>query len=63
MSRLLANLAPTCRMPFASTNITRTEAGLCLHLGRHANFGDYIPPSTSVVMERCFTRQQTMSNR
>jgi hypothetical protein len=24
------------------------------HLARHAEFGDYIPPSTSVVMERCF---------
>jgi len=23
------------------------------HLARHAEFGDYIPPSTSVVMERC----------
>ena len=24
------------------------------HLARHDEFGDYIPPSTSVVMERCF---------
>ncbi len=24
------------------------------HLARRAEFGDYIPPSTSVVMERCF---------
>jgi hypothetical protein len=24
------------------------------HLARHDAFGDYIPPSTSVVMERCF---------
>src|SRR6266851_5799890 len=24
------------------------------HLARRAAFGDYIPPSTSVVMERCF---------
>lgn len=25
------------------------------HLARRAEFGDYIPPSTSVVMERCFS--------
>ena len=31
------------------------------HLARHAEFGDYIPPSTSVVMERCFARETTIS--
>jgi enamine deaminase RidA (YjgF/YER057c/UK114 family) len=31
------------------------------HLSRHAAFGDYIPPSTSVVMERCFAAAATMS--
>jgi enamine deaminase RidA (YjgF/YER057c/UK114 family) len=31
------------------------------HLARHAEFGDYIPPSTSVVMERCFAADTTIS--
>ncbi|HEU0155074.1 MAG TPA: Rid family hydrolase [Stellaceae bacterium] len=31
------------------------------HLARHAEFGDYIPPSTSVVMERCFGLGSTIS--
>jgi enamine deaminase RidA (YjgF/YER057c/UK114 family) len=31
------------------------------HLARHAAFGDYIPPSTSVVMERCFGAGSTIS--
>jgi enamine deaminase RidA (YjgF/YER057c/UK114 family) len=31
------------------------------HLSRHAEFGDYIPPSTSVVMERCFAGEATIS--
>jgi enamine deaminase RidA (YjgF/YER057c/UK114 family) len=31
------------------------------HLSRHAEFGDYIPPSTSVVMERCFAAEATIS--
>src|SRR5580704_17699931 len=31
------------------------------HLARHAEFGDYIPPSTSVVMERCFAAEATIS--
>lgn len=31
------------------------------HLARHAAFGDYIPPSTSVVMERCFAGAATVS--
>jgi enamine deaminase RidA (YjgF/YER057c/UK114 family) len=32
------------------------------HLARHAEFGDYIPPSTSVVMERCFATGSTISS-
>jgi len=32
------------------------------HLARHAEFGDYIPPSTSVVMERCFAAEATISS-
>jgi enamine deaminase RidA (YjgF/YER057c/UK114 family) len=32
------------------------------HLARHAEFGDYIPPSTSVVMERCFSADTTISS-
>jgi enamine deaminase RidA (YjgF/YER057c/UK114 family) len=32
------------------------------HLARHAEFGDYIPPSTSVVMERCFNTDTTISS-
>jgi enamine deaminase RidA (YjgF/YER057c/UK114 family) len=31
------------------------------HLARHDAFGDYIPPSTSVVMERCFGGGATIS--
>jgi enamine deaminase RidA (YjgF/YER057c/UK114 family) len=31
------------------------------HLARHDAFGDYIPPSTSVVMERCFGGGSTLS--
>jgi enamine deaminase RidA (YjgF/YER057c/UK114 family) len=31
------------------------------HLARHAEFGDYIPPSTSVIMERCFAADTTIS--
>ena len=31
------------------------------HLSRHDAFGDYIPPSTSVVMERCFGTGSTIS--
>ena len=31
------------------------------HLARHAAFGDYIPPSTSVVMERCFAGESHIS--
>lgn len=31
------------------------------HLSRHAAFHDYIPPSTSVVMERCFAGAATIS--
>jgi enamine deaminase RidA (YjgF/YER057c/UK114 family) len=31
------------------------------HLARHAEFGDYIPPSTSVVMERCFSAEAMVS--
>jgi enamine deaminase RidA (YjgF/YER057c/UK114 family) len=31
------------------------------HLSRHDTFKDYIPPSTSVVMERCFSAQSTIS--
>ena len=31
------------------------------HLARHAEFGDYIPPSTSVVMESCFAAETNIS--
>src|SRR5215469_4441338 len=31
------------------------------HLSRHENFRDYIPPSTSVVMERIFSAAATIS--
>jgi enamine deaminase RidA (YjgF/YER057c/UK114 family) len=31
------------------------------HLSRRAEFGDYIPPSTSVVMERCFNAATSIS--
>jgi enamine deaminase RidA (YjgF/YER057c/UK114 family) len=32
------------------------------HLARHAEFGAYIPPSTSVIMERCFSADTTISS-
>ncbi len=32
------------------------------HLARRAAFGDYIPPSTSVVMERCFGADSGISS-
>jgi enamine deaminase RidA (YjgF/YER057c/UK114 family) len=37
------------------------KAVAAYHLARHAEFGDYIPPSTSVVMERCFAGEATIS--
>lgn len=37
------------------------EAVAAYHHARHAAFGDYIPPSTSVVMERCFAADTTIS--
>src|SRR3954466_11063503 len=37
------------------------QAVAAYHLARHAEFGDYIPPSTSVVMERCFAAETTIS--
>ena len=38
------------------------QAVAAYHLARHAEFGDYIPPSTSVVMERCFAAGTTISS-
>jgi enamine deaminase RidA (YjgF/YER057c/UK114 family) len=32
------------------------------HLARRAAFGDYIPPSTSVIMERCFCAESGISS-
>jgi enamine deaminase RidA (YjgF/YER057c/UK114 family) len=37
------------------------QAVAAYHLSRHAEFADYIPPSTSVVMERCFAAGATIS--
>jgi enamine deaminase RidA (YjgF/YER057c/UK114 family) len=37
------------------------KAVAAYHLARHATFRDYIPPSTSVVMERCFPAEATIS--
>lgn len=34
---------------------TMGQAVHAYHLARFAEFGNYIPPSTSVIMERCFT--------
>lgn len=38
------------------------EAVAAYHLARHAQFRDYIPPSTSVVMEGCFGAASTISS-
>jgi enamine deaminase RidA (YjgF/YER057c/UK114 family) len=37
------------------------QAVAAYHHSRHAEFRDYIPPSTSVVMERCFAADATIS--
>jgi enamine deaminase RidA (YjgF/YER057c/UK114 family) len=34
---------------------TKGPAVSAYHLSRFAEFGNYIPPSTSIIMERCFT--------
>src|SRR5262245_53684467 len=34
---------------------TSGQAVHAYHLARFAEFGSYIPPSTSIIMERCFT--------
>jgi enamine deaminase RidA (YjgF/YER057c/UK114 family) len=34
---------------------TKNAAVSAYHLARFAEFGGYIPPSTSIIMERCFT--------
>src|SRR6266851_15340 len=39
------------------------QAVAAYHLSRHAEFGGYIPPSTSVVMERCFGADSSRSAR
>ena len=41
--------------------LPKPEAVAAYHLARHAEFADYIPPSTSVVMERCFAAESTIS--
>ncbi len=38
------------------------QAVAAYHLARHAEFVDYIPPSTSVVMEGCFGAASTISS-
>lgn len=38
------------------------QAVAAYHLARHAEFGGYIPPSTSVVMEACFGAGSTISS-
>src|SRR5204862_8136583 len=37
------------------------EAVRAYQLARHGEFGDYIPPSTSVLMERLFKRDSHIS--
>jgi enamine deaminase RidA (YjgF/YER057c/UK114 family) len=37
------------------------KAVAAYHLARYAEFRDYIPPSTSVIMERCFAGEATIS--
>jgi enamine deaminase RidA (YjgF/YER057c/UK114 family) len=62
MSRLLGELGSD--LPHAvrlDQYYPTPKAVSAYHLARHANFGDYIPPSTSVVMERCFNAAATMS--
>src|SRR5262249_3139397 len=36
---------------------TKGPAVSAYHLARFAEFGGYIPPSTSIIMERCFTQR------
>jgi enamine deaminase RidA (YjgF/YER057c/UK114 family) len=39
---------------------TLAPAVSAYHLARFAEFGDYIPPSTSIIMERCFSARANM---
>jgi enamine deaminase RidA (YjgF/YER057c/UK114 family) len=39
---------------------TMGQAVHAYHLARFAEFGSYIPPSTSIIMERCFTARTNM---
>ena len=48
---------PACRLRY----YPNPKAVAAYHLSRHAEFHDHIPPSTSVVMERCFAAQATIS--
>ena len=63
--------APTCWREFGTDlahgvrldqYYPNPQAVAAYHLSRHAEFGDYIPPSTSVVMERCFGAASTISS-
>src|SRR5262245_23220831 len=40
---------------------TDANAVRAYHLARFASFGKYIPPSTSMIMERCFGAKSTMT--
>ncbi|MGH7087722.1 MAG: hypothetical protein ACREFQ_02355, partial [Stellaceae bacterium] len=40
---------------------TSGDAVRAYHLARFAGFGKYIPPSTSIIMERCFSTASHMS--
>ena len=39
---------------------TSGQAVHAYHLARFAEFGSYIPPSTSIIMERCFTARSNI---
>jgi enamine deaminase RidA (YjgF/YER057c/UK114 family) len=39
---------------------TMAPAVSAYHLARFAEFGDYIPPSTSIIMERCFSARSNI---
>ena len=39
------------------------EAVRAYQLARHGEFGDYIPPSTSVLMERLFGKRSSICNQ
>jgi len=62
MSRMLQELGSDLTNSVRLDQFYPTPAAVDpYHLARRAAFGDYIPPSTSVIMERCFSAESGIS--